>query len=143
MASKTNNHIKIYTSRYSNPELQKNIYAAVKISIGMPKWELGYSLSGEFPSLMPFGLLNRFERYEDFKLYYFRLLDRVGVYSIQKDLEHFKRFKKDVVLLCFEDIKKEPETWCHRTAFSEWWKLQTGDEIEELPDSTPVQLSLF
>lgn len=126
----------IYVSRYSNPELRKGTYTAVRISIGSPKWDVGYRISGEMKDLMPFGLLNKYDDYEPFKREYFQRLDRAGVSRIRAGLEAFKRQGQDVVLLCYEDIRKGPENWCHRTAFAEWWKLRTGEEIPELPDPT-------
>lgn len=127
----------IYTSRFSNPELRKGIYTTVRISLGTPKWDVGYKLSGELKDLMPFGLLNKYERYEDFKREYFMRLDRVGARRIQTQLDSFARHGQDIVLLCYEDIRKGPENWCHRTAFAEWWKLRTGEPIGELFDPTP------
>ena len=127
----------IYTSRYSNPELKKGIYSAVRISLGTPRWNVGYQLSGEIKDLMPFGLLNKYELYEDFKREYFSRLDRIGVAKIRSQLEMFENIGKDVVLLCYEDIRKGPENWCHRIAFAEWWKERTGESIEELYDPTP------
>lgn len=127
----------IFTSRYSNPELRKGIYTTVRISLGTPKWEVGYKLSGEMKDLMPFGLLNKYELYDDFKREYFQRLDRVGARRIQSQLDSFSRRGQDIVLLCYEDIRKGPENWCHRTAFAEWWKLRTGEPIGELFDPTP------
>ena len=57
----------VYTSRYSNPELKTGKYTAVRISLGTPKWPIGYNLDAEMKDLMPFGLLGKFERYEDFE----------------------------------------------------------------------------
>lgn len=126
--------VKVYVSRYGNLELRKGTYTAVRISLGSPKWDIGYRINGEFKNLMPFGLLGKYEDYEPFKREYFLRLDRVGVSRIRAELETWKRLGRDVVLLCFEDIRKGPENWCHRTAFAEWWTLRTGEEIEELPD---------
>ena len=86
---------------------------------------------------MPFGLLNKYELYEDFKREYFMRLDRIGVSRIRSQLQQFESLGKDVVLLCYEDIRKGPENWCHRTAFAEWWLLKTGEAIKELYDPTP------
>ena len=40
---------------------------------------------------------------------------------------------KELVLLCFEDIRI-PSDWCHRTVFAQWWAEKTGEIIEELYD---------
>ena len=47
----------VYTSRYSNPELKSGKYTTVRISLGTPKWPIGYNLDAEMKDLMPFGLL--------------------------------------------------------------------------------------
>ena len=103
----------VYTSRYSNPELRTGKYTAVRISLGTPRWNIGYNLDAEMPDLMPFGLLHKFELYED---------EGMG---------------KDVVLLCYEDIRKGPNDWCHRRTFADWWQQRTGEVIPELFDPTP------
>jgi hypothetical protein len=96
-----------------------------------------------------------------FKRKYFARLDRVGVESIQRQLMQFEKLGKDVVLLCYEDVRKGENDWCHRVMFAEWYLQQTGEIIEELTDpsipATPkapktspkddnsdnIQLSLF
>ena len=126
----------IYTSRYSNPELRKGIYTTVKISVGIPKRGLKYSLDGEISDLMPFGL--RGEQYDNdkelFKQAYFALLDKAGVTKIKAQLAQFQAKGRDVVLLCYENIRKGENHWCHRTLFAEWWQQNTGEVISELPD---------
>ena len=126
----------VYTSRYSNPELKTGKYTAVRISLGTPKWPIGYNLDAEMPDLMPFGLLNKFEQYEDFERAYFARLDQKGVQRILSQLQRFERLGKDVVLLCYEDIRK-PDDWCHRRTFADWWLKNTGEALPELFDPTP------
>ena len=89
----------VYTSRYSNPELRTGKYTAVRISLGIPRWNIGYSLDAEMPDLMPFGLLHKFELYEDFERAYFARLDQKGVKRILSQLQRFEGMGKDVVLL--------------------------------------------
>lgn len=127
----------VYTSRYSNPELKTGKYTAVRISLGTPKWPIGYNLDAEMKDLMPFGLLGKFERYEDFERAYFERLDQEGVQRILSQLQRFERLGKDVVLLCYEDIRKGPDDWCHRRTFADWWLKNTGEAIPELFDPTP------
>lgn len=142
--------MKLFTSRYGNKTLRSVNYTTVRISLGTPKWDLGYRLDGEFKDLMPFGLFREYDTYEAFKPAYFERLDRIGVARIERQLAYFDSLGKDVVLLCYEDIRK-PGDWCHRTAFAEWYKLRTGKTIEELPEADEkaepmpavVQTSLF
>ena len=127
----------IYTSRFSNPALKSGTYTTVRISIGEPKFALGYYVTGEISDLMPFGLLNKYQTYPPFAEAYKRRLSAVGVDRIRRQLDSYERFnsKSHVVLLCFEDIRK-PGEWCHRTAFAEWWYESTGVRIIELDDSS-------
>ena len=127
----------IYTSRYTNPELKSGKYLAVRISLGTPKWPLGYQIGGEFPDLMPFGLLNKFDTQAQFEAAYFERLNQKGVERIRRQLQGFERSGKDVVLLCYEDIRKGPDDWCHRRSFAKWWERKTGKVIPELYDPTP------
>jgi len=128
----------IYTSRFSNPELKKDIYTTVRISIGMPRWKLGYRLDWEISQLMPFGM--RGGQYEadkeHFKKAYFARLDKIGVATIREQLARIPTRGTHIVLLCYEDILKNEGNWCHRTMFAEWWLERTGEKIEELPDPT-------
>lgn len=139
----------LYVSRYSNKELATGKYTAVRISVGTPRWALGYKLDGAIKDLMPFGLLDIEDREESRKLYQARL-DKIGFSRIECQLRRLEALGKPVVLLCYEDITKGPDNWCHRTFFAEWWLRQTGEKIDELPDPAqpaasdgPVQMSLF
>ena len=127
----------IYTSRYSNPALRTGEYTTVRISAGHPKWNLGYRLDCEISGLIPFGLFNnpKLDR-GSYRRLYLQRLDKNERY-IFKALAELCRKGKDVVLLCYEDVRK-PGNWCHRTAFAEWWKLMTGEVVEELHDPTPA-----
>ena len=144
----------IYTSRYGNPALKTGDYTTVRISLGKPKWNIGYPINAELPDLMPAGIFGEFDVYEDFREAYFERLDNIGVQRIKTQLDGLSKLGKDVVLLCFEDVRKVPKLWCHREAFAEWWDQKTGEKIPELPDPSPVpvftpipepleQLSLF
>lgn len=128
----------IYVSRYSNKELQSGKYTAVRISVGTPRWNLGYHIDGEIKDLMPFGLLGLKSK-EEYERRYIERLRRVGADRIGKQLKEFEALGKDVVLLCYEDVRN-PESWCHRTMFAEWWLRQTGEKIEELTDPSEVKL---
>ena len=125
----------MYVSRYSNPELKSGDYVTVGISLGRPKWPLGYTVNGEIDDLKPWGLL-RIEDKAEYERRYRAQLDRKGVDRIIRSLDQFGH-DKPVVLLCYEDVR-DPSQWCHRTMFAQWWLEQTGEIVEELPDpSTP------
>ena len=48
---------------------------------------------------------------------------------------------KDIVLLCYEDVRKGESDWCHRTMFAKWWFEKTGEVIPELPDPSTPKIS--
>ena len=126
----------LYLSRFSNPELRTGKYTAVRISIGAPRWSLGYTVIGAMKDLMPFGLLE----VQDRALYeqkYRERLDRVGVDRILKQFDAYG-YEKPIVLLCFEDVR-DPEQWCHRSMFAQWWLEQTGEVVKELLDPSQTK----
>lgn len=132
----------IYTSRYSNPELKSGKYTAVRISIGTPRWQTGYTIAGAIKCLMPYGLLGTYDNDKlGYEREYRKLIEKAGVSAIKAQLEEYTKLGKDVVLLCYEDIRKGENDWCHRTMFAEWWKEKTGESIEELFDPTTPKIN--
>ena len=129
----------IYTSRYANPELKTGNYTPVRISLGAPRWKIGYTIAGAIKELMPSGL-RHIENLEEFCQSYYERLDSVGVNKIREQIQQYESFGKPVVLLCFEDIRKGGENWCHRTAFAKWWQARTGESIPELKDDSTVKI---
>ena len=126
----------IWISRYSNKELQNGKYYPVGISIGQPKFPLGYQLRNQCYSLAPKGYMLNMD-IERFKPAYYDKLEGIGkqriidmVYKMDRDA---RAEGKELVLLCYEDVRV-PGDWCHRTVFAEWWAENTGEIIEELPD---------
>ncbi len=78
----------IFTSRYANSELRSCKYTAVRISIGLPKWKLGYEIAGAIDELMPKGIF-RIKDYDEFHRLYFERLDAIGIDIIREKLRHF------------------------------------------------------
>lgn len=132
----------IWISRYSNKELQNDKYYPVGISIGQPKFRLGYALREQCYSLAPKGYMLNMDL-ERFKQAYYEKLEGIGVDKIISMVnrldEKAQREGKELVLLCFEDVRV-PGDWCHRTVFAEWWEHKTGGIIKELPDPTPAKV---
>lgn len=126
----------IWISRYSNKELQSGKYYPVGISIGTPKFPLGYKLIKQCYSLAPKGYMLNMEL-DRFKLAYYEKLEGIGtdrIINMVLKMEAEARAEgKELVLLCYEDVRVQGD-WCHRTVFAEWWKEQTGELIEELND---------
>lgn len=126
----------IYTSRYQNRELATGHYTVVGITRGRPKFPLKYTLEGNIIEIAPPGyLFNEYNRAR-FTPPYFRHLDNVGKDKIVRILDRYEALGKDVVLCCFEDVRK-PNEWCHRLVFAEWYKARTGIVIPELKDPSP------
>ena len=127
----------IWISRYSNKELQSGKYYPVGISIGTPKFPLGYTLRKQCYSLAPKGYMLNMEL-ERFKPAYYEKLEGIGtdriIDMVQRMDEEARAEGKELVLLCYEDVRV-PGDWCHRTVFAEWWAEQTGELIEELLDN--------
>ena len=129
----------IYTSRFSNPELKTGKYTAVRISVGSPRWKVGYDISGAISELMPKGILGKYETKAAFEVEYRKRLECIGTAYIRKLLAGYETLGKDVVLLCYEDVRKGESDWCHRTIFADWWREKTGEVIPELFDPSPVK----
>ncbi len=132
----------IWVSRYSNKGLQNGNYYPVGISIGVPKFHLGYELKEQCYSLAPKGYMLNMDL-ERFKPAYYKKLEGIGtdrIINMVTRLDEKARAEgKELVLLCYEDVRV-PEYWCHRTVFTEWWAEQMGEIIEELPDPTPPKV---
>lgn len=132
----------IWISRYSNKEVPNGNYYPVGISIGTPKFPLGYQIREQCYSLAPKGYMLRMEL-EEFKKAYYGKLDGIGADRIISMVERLNRSAqaegKELVLLCFEDVRV-PGDWCHRTVFAEWWAEHTGEIISELPDPSEPKI---
>lgn len=126
----------IWISRYSNKELQNGKYYPVGISIGQPKFPLGYTLRNQCYSLAPKGYMLNMDL-ERFKPAYYDKLEGIGkqriIDMVMKMDRDARAEGKELVLLCYEDVRV-PGDWCHRTVFAEWWAENTGEIIAELTD---------
>lgn len=132
----------VWVSRYSNKELQSGKYYPVGISVGAPRFRLGYVLRDKCYSLAPRRDMLKMG-IEEYKTAYFKKLEDIGTNKIIKLIDDFKKAAeeegKDLVFLCFEDIRI-PGEWCHRTLFAEWWAEKTGELIEELSDPSEPKI---
>ena len=128
----------IYTSRFSNPELISGNYTVVGMVRGLPRYKRKYKLAGNILDIAPPREL--FDVYDRalFTPPYMEHLDKLGLEHISKELERFTALGKDVVLCCYEDVRK-PDEWCHRLVFAEWWLKNTGQTIPELVDNSPIK----
>ena len=53
--------MEIYTSRYSNPELKSGNYTTVSISVGYPKYKIGYTVNIQIKELTPYGIFGVYQ----------------------------------------------------------------------------------
>ena len=127
--------MKIFTSRYQNPELQSGNYTVVGITRGAPRFPLKYKLSGNIIEFAPPGYLFSENDRAVFTPKFFAHLDRVGIERAKSLLRPYLSFNKDIVLCCYEDVRI-PDEWCYRLVFAEWWQARTGMAIPELQDSS-------
>ena len=88
---------------------------------------------------MPKGIFGKYETKAAFEVEYRKRLECIGVDYIRKLIAGYELLGKDVVLLCYEDVRKGESDWCHRTIFADWWREKTGEVIPELPDPSPVK----
>ena len=126
----------MWISRYSNKELLNGKYYPVGISIGKPRWPLGYDVREQCYTLAPKGYMLKME-IGDFVPAYYEKLSGIGddnvISTVEKMRKRAESEDKELVLLCYEDVRIEEE-WCHRTIFAQWWMEKTGEIVRELPD---------
>jgi hypothetical protein len=138
----------IYTARYSNRSIDSRVMIPVAITLGEPKFPLPFTPI-KLPALAPSG--STFAARDDDELFtrrYLAQLDRIRPAAIHTMLAAIYRNQdgdvdgdlegKDLVLLCFEDLRK-PEQWCHRRLFADWWLERTGEIVDELQEAEPLR----
>ena len=107
----------------------------VRITIGHPRFHLGYRLAGTIPELAPRRDMLGKAPAEFAALYTALLEERGGVEQLTQRFAAVAAEARSaaLVLLCFEDLRK-PDVFCHRRVFAEWWEAQTGAVIEEIAE---------
>lgn len=128
---------KLYTSRFSNKELESGKYTVVGVVRSMPRFPVNYRIAGNIMQIAPPGHLWDENNRERFRAPYYSHLEKAGYPLIEEVIRTYLEKGKDVVLCCYEDVRK-PGEWCHRLVFAEWWYEKTGQKVEELHDPSPV-----
>ncbi len=117
------------TSLYKNRALADKRYAVIRISLGHPRWRTPYKMAGVLPELAPtrdmLGMTQAAYRKR-----YLKLLDALDIDAVRVRIAEIAG-DREPVLCCFEDLS-EPDKWCHRRMFADWWTAMTGEPIEEL-----------
>lgn len=107
--------MKIYTNRYHDFTPSQGI--PVRITYGSPRWRLPYTIAASAKTVTP-GRWFMEGTDEEFTERYRAMLDSHGVARIRTELETISQLNggKDIVLLCFDDVRKG---LCHRTIFAQ------------------------
>lgn len=133
--------IALATCSYS--EYRPDMGAPVRASLGTPKW-FSYPLPASWLNAAPDGWMLNVD-YDKYRRAYFSKLDKIGIDRLRGDLEHIadaytalNGTRPDrLVILCYEGLRN-PQKWCHRTMFAEWWEAQTGEHVPELGATCPA-----
>jgi len=148
--------MRIFTSRYQNKALaQREDLVKVGISIGHPRWPLGYKVE-YIDFLCPRywmlrGVKDGILTHDAFRVAYLDQLEKVGFEAVRQAIGSISERNggRDVVLLCYEDLDK-PDAYCHRRYLGEWIAEKAGVALPaELPTPTlreeapACQLTLF
>ena len=113
-------------------------YTVVGIVRGLPRFRLGYERAGNIIDIAPPREIFHVYDREQFTEPYMKHLDRIGFEKISAQINRYLNFDKDLVLCCYEDVRKQSD-WCHRIMFAEWWLKKTGQVIPELPNPAPIK----
>ena len=114
--------MRIWTSRYGNQEaIIKSNAIPVRITLGSPRFRLRYELTEEIHLFKPAGVLFQMNDKETLRKALYAKLDQVGIVEVRRILQGIssRHGDRDVVLLCFEDVRK-PREWCHRQLIGDW-----------------------
>ena len=121
------------TSRYAAKDLiLQSGRVPVGITVGNPRWPLGYQLACNLRLLAPtrpmLGLPT-----DVFEQIYRARLDDLGAEAIRALLQRCcdDAGNDRLTLLCYENLD-EPGKSCHRRMFAAWYQAHTGESVPEL-----------
>jgi hypothetical protein len=126
--------MQLFTSRYQR--FRPGQGAAVRTTVGAPRFQLSYELAGEARILMPSYAMLKLDE-APYRAIYRERLEVAGVDAIRRQLAPIAvaAGTDRLVLLCFCDLSAAPpDGWCHRRMFAEWWELRTDEEVPELAE---------
>ncbi|MFN2491143.1 MAG: DUF488 family protein [Actinomycetota bacterium] len=118
------------TSRYRNHDaIVSSGLAPLGITLGRPRFFLGYGLAGHRRELAPSRHMWNMEPAPFIRAYVDKL-ERQGIDRIMDMIEGLSN-ERGAVLLCFEDLA-QPDEWCHRTVLAQWIEAKAGVSVPEL-----------
>lgn len=136
----------LYTSYYGNPHLNPNKAFLVRISNSAPEeFPLNFTFQEAIPSwetiVSPYkdGTITE----NDFVIRYRRQINS-KTFTVLLALDTIREQAKglgfqDIVFLCYE----KPGRFCHRRVFAEWLQEKTGETVEEYPNPSTFEPTLF
>lgn len=127
--------MRIFTSRYQNSAgiIEADV-APIRTTLYPPRFKLEYRLAGTLSEAAPEAAWFHAPDHV-FEARYEEKLESAGVDLIRQRLIILGT-GRDVVLLCFEDVTRDPLA-CHRRLFAQWWETRTGETVAELVDRSP------
>ena len=136
----------LYTSYYGNPHLDSDKAFLVQISNSAPGgFPLNFVLQEAIPSwetiVGPYkdGIITE----NDFIIRYRQQLES-KMFIVLLALDTIREQAKglglqEIVFLCYE----KPGRFCHRRVFAEWLQEKTGETVEEYPNPSTFEPTLF
>jgi hypothetical protein len=112
--------VRLATGRYRSFHPSQGL--PVGVTLGKPKFPLGYRIAAEIDELKPYGLAFRKPPLTpaEFDAAYRRRLDQIGVDRLRERFEQIAaEHGEPLCLLCFEDVLAGER--CHRRTFAAWW----------------------
>ena len=130
--------LSLFTCRYQR--FQPGMGLPVRTTAGYPRF-LPYQLAGHARLISPTWPMLKLDQ-AAYLQQYRQLLDDAGEAAIRDELLAIAAEHRDprLVLLCFDDLS-QPDGWCHRRMFAQWWTEQTREQVPELAEP-PIE-SLF
>lgn len=129
--------LRIFTGRYSNPNVPESGLMPVGITRYPPRFRLAFELKANLYDLAPTPEMLQIAKEEHgrdrFIAAYRARLNRIGVDDVLRQLRGVQGDGAGVVLLCYEDLTTG-EHWCHRLLLGEWLREHAGLVVTELPD---------
>jgi len=118
------------TCRYQR--FHPTLGAPIRTTVGAPRWKLPYEIAEHFKLITPPREILKFGR-EAYVERYLDMLEALGVERIRDEtIEIADRLKAStLVFLCFEDLTN-PDVFCHRRLFADWWTEKTGETVPEV-----------
>jgi hypothetical protein len=105
----------LWTARYQNRNIAHYELAAVRITLGHPRFRLGYALAATMMELTPSRAMFGMTDVAEFSTAYRAKMQTHGIEAIVARLQSLHETTgRPLVLCCFEDLRK-PDEWCHRT----------------------------